>query len=295
MTDPAPAQPDRGPFAGRLPSRGATGRALEGGSADQPPGARLPGASRASPLTSRCTAGVRRNRRCLNGIPDPAAECVESPARLRSQPPAAAARGRIHRAANRGRWCGASSASRRPVEPGTVQLPRFALRVLSAGLPLAGGESRASGVPLTKRPPPDAPKPRVFESPVRPLAVACPVPGVIGLGWIERSIGGRWRSSAERRSQRIRQPEDIDDRQAPTVNPKGQQVAGSFEEMKMRKYIDCREWPSEKKCSLSMSADNEEELMTAAVQHATTVHGHKDTTDFRKQLRGMFRASPTKA
>lgn len=35
-----------------------------------------------------------------------------------------------------------------------------------------------------------------------------------------------------------------------------------------RKYIDCREFPSEMNCTLAISADSEEELLEAAVQHA---------------------------
>jgi predicted small metal-binding protein len=34
-----------------------------------------------------------------------------------------------------------------------------------------------------------------------------------------------------------------------------------------------------------MSADNEDELLEAAVQHAKTVHGHEDSQEFRSQLR----------
>lgn len=52
-----------------------------------------------------------------------------------------------------------------------------------------------------------------------------------------------------------------------------------------RQYIDCREFPSEMNCSVAMSADSEQELMDAAVQHAITVHGHQDTPEFRAQLR----------
>jgi predicted small metal-binding protein len=52
-----------------------------------------------------------------------------------------------------------------------------------------------------------------------------------------------------------------------------------------RKYIDCREYPSEKKCSLAMSADTEDELVEAAVQHAVAVHGHEDSPDLRAWVR----------
>jgi predicted small metal-binding protein len=55
-----------------------------------------------------------------------------------------------------------------------------------------------------------------------------------------------------------------------------------------RKYIDCREVPSESKCTITIAADSEQELMDAAVQHAVAVHGHKDTPEFRQQLKQAF-------
>lgn len=64
-----------------------------------------------------------------------------------------------------------------------------------------------------------------------------------------------------------------------------------------RKYIDCREFPSEMNCTIAISADSDEELLEAAVQHAVAVHGHEDTPEFRKQLRGIFKSGtpPLKA
>jgi len=56
-----------------------------------------------------------------------------------------------------------------------------------------------------------------------------------------------------------------------------------------RKYIDCREYPSDMNCTLTLAADSEKELLEAAVQHAIAVHGHKDTPEFREQLRGLFK------
>ena len=52
-----------------------------------------------------------------------------------------------------------------------------------------------------------------------------------------------------------------------------------------RKYVDCRQFPSETKCTVAISADTEKELMEIAVQHAVAVHGHKDTPEFRGQLK----------
>jgi predicted small metal-binding protein len=56
-----------------------------------------------------------------------------------------------------------------------------------------------------------------------------------------------------------------------------------------RKFIDCREFPSEMNCTIAISADNERELLEAAVQHAVAVHGHKDTPEFRAQLGGVLK------
>jgi len=51
-----------------------------------------------------------------------------------------------------------------------------------------------------------------------------------------------------------------------------------------RKYIDCRDFPSERKCTVAIAADSDEELVEAAVQHGKASHGYQDTPDFRRQL-----------
>ena len=56
-----------------------------------------------------------------------------------------------------------------------------------------------------------------------------------------------------------------------------------------RQYIDCREFPSDMKCTVAIAADNERELLDAAVQHAVAVHGHTDTPEFRKQLASVIK------
>ena len=56
-----------------------------------------------------------------------------------------------------------------------------------------------------------------------------------------------------------------------------------------RKYIDCREFPSEANCTVALSADSDEELLEAAVHHARDVHGHEDTPELRRQLTGLFK------
>jgi predicted small metal-binding protein len=50
-----------------------------------------------------------------------------------------------------------------------------------------------------------------------------------------------------------------------------------------RKYVDCREMPSESNCDLAMSG-SEEHLMEAAVNHAVTAHGHEDTPELRQEI-----------
>lgn len=56
-----------------------------------------------------------------------------------------------------------------------------------------------------------------------------------------------------------------------------------------RKYVDCREFPSEMNCTVAMCADSDQELLDAAVQHAVAVHGHQDTPELRGQLRQLFK------
>jgi hypothetical protein len=51
-----------------------------------------------------------------------------------------------------------------------------------------------------------------------------------------------------------------------------------------RKVADCRRWPSESNCSLTIIGE-EEEVIRAAAEHAASVHGHEDTPELRDQLR----------
>jgi predicted small metal-binding protein len=50
-----------------------------------------------------------------------------------------------------------------------------------------------------------------------------------------------------------------------------------------RKYVDCREMPSENQCDLAM-AGSEEHVVNAAVIHAVTAHGHEDTPELRAEI-----------
>ncbi len=54
-----------------------------------------------------------------------------------------------------------------------------------------------------------------------------------------------------------------------------------------RMFVDCRQYPSEMNCSVSIAADTKKELIDAAVQHAVAVHGHKDSPELREQIGKM--------
>jgi len=51
-----------------------------------------------------------------------------------------------------------------------------------------------------------------------------------------------------------------------------------------RKYVDCREMPSENNCDLAM-AGSEEHVVEAAAIHAVAAHSHEDTPELREQIR----------
>jgi uncharacterized protein DUF1059 len=51
-----------------------------------------------------------------------------------------------------------------------------------------------------------------------------------------------------------------------------------------RKVADCRDYPSDSGCTLTISGE-EDEVVTAATQHAVSVHGHEDTAEVRAWLR----------
>ena len=55
----------------------------------------------------------------------------------------------------------------------------------------------------------------------------------------------------------------------------------------MRKIADCRLFPSESHCSLTIGG-TEDEVVRAAAAHAASVHGHEDTPELREQLRAML-------
>lgn len=58
--------------------------------------------------------------------------------------------------------------------------------------------------------------------------------------------------------------------------------------MANRKSVDCRDYPSEKNCSLKISG-TEEEVLNAATQHAVSAHGHENVPELREQLKSMLK------
>ena len=55
-----------------------------------------------------------------------------------------------------------------------------------------------------------------------------------------------------------------------------------------RKSIDCRDYPSEKNCSLKLSG-TQQEVLDAAIQHAVSAHGHEETPELREQIQSMLK------
>ncbi|MBO8184183.1 DUF1059 domain-containing protein [Streptomyces spirodelae] len=56
----------------------------------------------------------------------------------------------------------------------------------------------------------------------------------------------------------------------------------------MRKVADCRDYPSESNCTLTIAGE-EDEVVQAAAEHAASVHGHTDTPELREELRKMLK------
>jgi hypothetical protein len=55
-----------------------------------------------------------------------------------------------------------------------------------------------------------------------------------------------------------------------------------------RKIVDCRNYPSEKNCSVAISG-TEEEVLRLAVRHAVQEHGHEDTPELRQQIKTLLK------
>jgi predicted small metal-binding protein len=60
-----------------------------------------------------------------------------------------------------------------------------------------------------------------------------------------------------------------------------------------RKYIDCREMPSESLCTICISGDDENELLETALQHAMAAHGYRDSAETRVLLKQQMHQGST--
>ena len=58
-----------------------------------------------------------------------------------------------------------------------------------------------------------------------------------------------------------------------------------------RKYVDCREYPSEKKCTLLLAGE-EADVIQAAAEHAASTHGYQDTPEMRNEIKKMLKDEP---
>jgi hypothetical protein len=56
----------------------------------------------------------------------------------------------------------------------------------------------------------------------------------------------------------------------------------------LRRYIDCRQFPSEQNCTVEISADTDDEVLGVAVMHAVHDHQHEETPELRSQIRGLI-------
>jgi hypothetical protein len=52
--------------------------------------------------------------------------------------------------------------------------------------------------------------------------------------------------------------------------------------------MDCRDFPSDTGCTLTISG-TEMEVLQAAAEHAVSTHGHTDGDELRKALLGMMK------
>jgi predicted small metal-binding protein len=56
-----------------------------------------------------------------------------------------------------------------------------------------------------------------------------------------------------------------------------------------KRYVaDCRQFPSEMNCTLTISG-REEEVLNAAVDHAVSVHRHERTPQLREEVSKMLK------
>ncbi|MFN8051110.1 MAG: DUF1059 domain-containing protein [Acidimicrobiales bacterium] len=56
-----------------------------------------------------------------------------------------------------------------------------------------------------------------------------------------------------------------------------------------RMVADCRDFPSENGCTLTISGE-EAEVLDAATAHAVAVHGHEESDELREMIRSGLKA-----
>ncbi|MCC3770494.1 DUF1059 domain-containing protein [Streptomyces sp. UNOC14_S4] len=61
-----------------------------------------------------------------------------------------------------------------------------------------------------------------------------------------------------------------------------------------RKVADCRRFPSETNCTLTITGE-EDEVLQAATQHAISVHKHQDGPELRERIRDFLEDEESKA
>ena len=54
-----------------------------------------------------------------------------------------------------------------------------------------------------------------------------------------------------------------------------------------RVMADCRRFPSEMNCSLTIIGE-EDEVIQAAAEHSVSAHGHEDSPELRDQIRELL-------
>ena len=59
-----------------------------------------------------------------------------------------------------------------------------------------------------------------------------------------------------------------------------------------RFFMDCRDYPTDVACTVSLFAATKDELMEAVVMHRKKVHGNKDTPQFRETLAKQLKEAP---
>jgi hypothetical protein len=59
-----------------------------------------------------------------------------------------------------------------------------------------------------------------------------------------------------------------------------------------RRIADCRDFPSDTGCTLTI-VGTEMEVIQAAAEHAVSTHGHHDGPELRQQIRAILRDEDT--